>query len=152
MPLSKSRGAPRVSSVPTIAAAFWVVIPMRLRKSLVTATSVCEPRSGSRPESNVTGRSLMRLRSIPTSESKIGRPSLSVARAAAGRTAGGSKTMGVAMIGSTDTTSGRRAIDCSAASSMRRGGPGRGLSLSSATGDGAAASTLIPDSGPPSLT
>ena len=45
----------------------------------------------------------------------------------------------VAMIGRTDETSGNCLIAWSACSSMRRGAPGRGLSLSSATGVGAAA-------------
>ena len=56
------------------------------------------------------------------------------------------------MIGNTEETCGSAAICSSAASSICLAAPGLGSSLSSAAAEGAAASTLIPESGPPSLT
>ena len=72
--------------------------------------------SGNRPFSNVTGRSLMRDRSTPTTESKIGPPSR---RARHARIAGGRIAIGVAMTGTTEPTSGKRGDLPRRASSMQ---------------------------------
>ena len=98
---SKYAGAPSVSSVPTIAGAFGVVMPSRRRKSMVTATSVCEPGSGRRPASTRHGQVVDASRGRSRSPSRrSGRPSARRSRGRrAGSVAGGTTSIGVAMIG-----------------------------------------------------
>src|SRR5205085_12609290 len=111
-----------------------------------------EDGTGSRPAITLTGTSLARARSTPTTELNMGSVAFAVECAPGGNDDGGSTSIGVASTGTTVATSRSFEMRRSAVSSYARGGPAGGLSLSSATGLGAAASTLMPARGPPALT
>ena len=105
----------------------------------MTATSVREPGTGVRPATTVIGRLVSRLRSAPASVFRNGSSSGS----------GGETMTGVVSRATTERTPGSCRMRRMAPASIGRARPGLGLSVSSASGAGAAGATWIPARGPP---
>ncbi len=105
----------------------------------MTATSVRVPGTGVRPATTVIGRLVSRLRSAPASVFRNGSSSGS----------GGETMTGVVSRATTERTPGSRRMRRIVPASIGRARPGLGLSVSSASGAGAAGATWMPARGPP---